>query len=257
MIKISNLLKTVCRVTLSKCVVSVILATALFICLAFIEPAVTSIQDSDEKTIADTSKPVDVRVKVANLKYGLSLKTNVCFASGYLELLRRETDIKIDPEPVEIELGSEDLYKYPFVVMSGEGQFQLSELQVEAMHQYLEAGGFILASSGCSNDQWNKSFITQMSRVYPEQANAGLVNLSLDHEMFHIVFNITSFQTKNRGKKVQLFGLVRNGRLVMVYSPEGLNDTGNAGGKCCCCGGNEIRNAKYINANILAYVLQG
>ncbi|MCA9307730.1 MAG: hypothetical protein KDA16_14465 [Phycisphaerales bacterium] len=26
-------------------------------------------------------------------------------------------------------------------------------------------------------------------------------------------------------------------------------------GGCCCCGGNEIRNARYINANILAYAL--
>ena len=36
-----------------------------------------------------------------------------------------------------------------------------------------------------------------------------------------------------------LEGLEINGRLVMVYSKEGLNDVANAKG-CCCCGGNEI-----------------
>jgi len=44
------------------------------------------------------------------------------------------------------------------------------------------------------------------------------------------------------------------GRLGVVYSPDGLNDTGHTEG-CCCCGGNELRNAIEINVNVLAYAL--
>ena len=43
--------------------------------------------------------------------------------------------------------------------------------------------------------------------------------------------------------RATLEGLEIDGRIVLIYSPEGLNDTANAGGGCCCCGGNEIRNS--------------
>ena len=42
---------------------------------------------------------------------------------------------------------------------------------------------------------------------------------------------------------------------MLILSPDGLNDTANAGPSCCCCGGNEIKSAKEINVNLLAYAL--
>ena len=48
--------------------------------------------------------------------------------------------------------------------------------------------------------------------------------------------------------------VTRRDKLVVVYSSDGLNDSHNAKG-CCCCGGNEITNGREINANILAYAL--
>jgi hypothetical protein len=45
-----------------------------------------------------------------------------------------------------------------------------------------------------------------------------------------------------------------NGKIVVVFSEEGLNDSSNRAG-CCCCGGNEIQNAMEVNVNILAYAL--
>ena len=48
--------------------------------------------------------------------------------------------------------------------------------------------------------------------------------------------------------------MTHNGKLVVVYSSDGLNDTSHTEG-CCCCGGNEIQNSMEINANTLAYAL--
>ena len=45
-----------------------------------------------------------------------------------------------------------------------------------------------------------------------------------------------------------------NGRLVMVYSKDGLNDVSNAKG-CCCCGGNMIVEAVLVNVNVFTYAL--
>ena len=46
-----------------------------------------------------------------------------------------------------------------------------------------------------------------------------------------------------------------DGKIVLIFSKDGLNDTGKVGGNCCCCGGNEIKNARQINVNLLAYTL--
>jgi hypothetical protein len=53
----------------------------------------------------------------------------------------------------------------------------------------------------------------------------------------------------------KLKGLEIDGKIVAVFSSDGLNDTANAGGKCCCCGGAEIQNARQMNVNLLAYAL--
>ena len=75
----------------------------------------------------------------------------------------------------------------------------------------------------------------------------------MDHPIFHTVFDITSIQLK-KGTATYLEGLVIDGKIVLVYSQEGLNDTPNVKG-CCCCGGNEVRNSKEINVNIFTYAL--
>jgi hypothetical protein len=51
-----------------------------------------------------------------------------------------------------------------------------------------------------------------------------------------------------------LEGVTISGRLGVIYSEDGLNDTAHSQG-CCCCGGNEIANCVQINVNILAYAL--
>ena len=45
-----------------------------------------------------------------------------------------------------------------------------------------------------------------------------------------------------------------NGRIALIFSSDGLNDTAHAE-NCCCCGGDEIDRAEFINANVLAYAL--
>lgn len=197
------------------------------------------------------SAPAETLVRVAHLVYSTN-KTSQCFATGYLDLLARETEIKVDRQAVRVDLDSEDLYEYPFAVLSGEGGFRFTDAQFMALREYIERGGFILASAGCSNAEWNRSFRDEVRRLFPEGA---LEPLELSEDMFQTVFRISQLRTKSHNTEVKLFGMRVNGRLALVYSPEGLNDTGNAGGGCCCCGGDEIRDAKYINANILAWVL--
>ncbi len=74
----------------------------------------------------------------------------------------------------------------------------------------------------------------------------------MDHEIFSTVNKITRLTVK--GSPARLSGIFINGRLALVYSPEGLNDAHSAQG-CCCCGGAEISEARQVNVNAVAYAL--
>jgi hypothetical protein len=79
-----------------------------------------------------------------------------------------------------------------------------------------------------------------------------LQQIAMTHELFATVHIIKSLDVKGRTTLLQ--GIFVNGRLALVYSPEGLNDARNAKG-CCCCGGAEIQEARLVNVNAIAYAL--
>lgn len=198
------------------------------------------------------ASPSEGLVRVAMLKYGIQQKTSHCFSNAFMKLLATETDIRLDGSFDAVELESEQIYDYPFAIMTGEGSFELTEAEVQNLRRFLQRGGFLLASAGCSNPAWNESFKKVLERTLPEAAEK---ELTLSHPVFQTVYQIREFQSKKPRTKVRIYGIEIDGRLAVVRSPEGLNDTQNAGGGCCCCGGNEIRNAKFINANVLVYAL--
>ena len=76
----------------------------------------------------------------------------------------------------------------------------------------------------------------------------------MDHEIFRTIHQIKDLKLSKSGTEARLRGVFIDGKIVVVYSNDGLNDTSHTEG-CCCCGGNEIQNSLEINANILAYAL--
>lgn len=190
-------------------------------------------------------------VRCANLVYARD-RSSVCFADHFLAEAREQTHIRTDEGFTEVHSESEELYNYPFAVMTGQGAFTLTQPQRENLRRYLRSGGFLLASAGCSSEPWRNSFRREIQAIFPE---AELEKLPLSHPIFHTVFDIDELKTKRKGVTAELEALTIEGRVVCIYSPDGLNDTRNAGGDCCCCGGNEILNAKRVNVNILAYAL--
>jgi hypothetical protein len=189
-------------------------------------------------------------VNCGNLIYGNN-KTSKCFSPDFLSQIGRETNVVANPNLVPVHLESSDLFNFPFSVMTGEGAWSLSDAQRENMRNYLQAGGFIIASAGCSDENWQRSFRQEIAKVFPELQ---LSNLDMSHPVFHTVYEIKQLQCKNHSS-AHLEGLEIDGKIVLIFSPDGLNDTGNAGGSCCCCGGDEIRNARQVNVNLLAYTL--
>lgn len=189
-------------------------------------------------------------VNCGNLIYGDG-KTSRCFSSEFLAQIGEDSNVIANPQLIPVHLESADLFQYPFCVMTGEGSFSLTASQRANMRNYLENGGFIIASAGCSSGPWQNSFRTAIAEVFPEYE---LAQIDPSHPVFHTVYDIDQLQCKGN-HTAHLEGLEIDGKIVLIFSPDGLNDTGHVGGNCCCCGGNEIRNARQMNVNLLAYTL--
>jgi len=186
-------------------------------------------------------------LQCANLVYAGS-QSSVCFSDHFLEDVGRDTNLRVKPGFTPVRLDSDDLFNYPFCVMSGNDNFSLSQKERKQLRQYLMAGGFLLASPGCSDKQWDASFRQEIKLCFPEYQ---LTKIPMTHPIFSIVNSITRLVDKY-GNPVYIEGLEINGRLVMVYSKEGLNDVAHAEG-CCCCGGNEIQDPALVNVNVFTY----
>ena len=193
----------------------------------------------------------DAEIVVARLSYDNG-KTAVCFADQFLTTYARETGQNVRRSYVQVDLSDESLFDYPFVVFSGQEAFTLSEREKKNLKRYVQRGGFVLASAGCSNNAWARGFEAVMAELFGDQQ---LVALDTDHALFHTVYDINHVDVRRPGGRAPIQALLVEGRVRVLYSPLGLNDTGNAGGDCCCCGGSEIKNARMINVNALGYAL--
>ena len=188
-------------------------------------------------------------VQVANLVYA-GTKSSQCFSDHFLVQAEKDSTISTSRRFHAVKLDSDELFEFPLVIMTGEGSFQLPDAERENLRRHVERGGFLLASAGCSSQEWDRSFRAELERIFP--ANP-LKPIGMDHPVFHTVYEIRELRAKH-GEPRPVEGASFNGRLGVLYAPDGLNDTAHAQG-CCCCGGDEITNAVEVNVNILAYAL--
>lgn len=228
----------------SVCIVGGLSACCLIITSVFVFAA-------DKTATAATAAG---EVTCANLIYGNN-KSSVCFAKQFLSEAEKDANIKTNKTFVKVKLESPDLFKYPFAVMTGEGDFSLTEAQRTNMRAYLENGGFIVSSASCSSTAWNKSMKAEIKKVLPKVKPK---KIGATHPIFHMVYDVSKSNYKSSSAKLPvLYGLELDGKIVLVHSPDGLNDTSakDAPSSCCCCGGNEVKSARKINVNLLAYAL--
>ncbi|MEM9295831.1 MAG: DUF4159 domain-containing protein [Planctomycetota bacterium] len=223
--------------------------------LGLLAPTLLHAQSEPTTTAETTSDPFrgdPEAVRVANLIYGPG-KTSVCYADKFLKTAADETHIKTTLDFAKIRLESSELFDHPFSVMTGEGGFSLTDAQRDNLKLYLDSGGFVIASAGCSSKPWAAAFRDAIAKVFPDHQ---LEVLDETHAVFTNVFDVRKSTYKRGAARLpHLEALTLDGRVALIFSPDGINDTANAGKGCCCCGGNELRQAQHLNVNILAYAL--
>jgi hypothetical protein len=189
------------------------------------------------------------KLQCANLVYAGG-KSSICFADKFLGDVATQTNLNVGKNFIPVRLDADNVFDFPFCVWSGEDDFSLTKKERENLRKYVLNGGFILSSPGCSDPRWDTALRRELKLVFPEYK---LVKLPMSHPVFSIVNQINRLTDKHGGPAF-IEGMEVNGRLVMVYSKDGLNDVSNAKG-CCCCGGNMIAESVLVNVNVFTYAL--
>lgn len=154
-------------------------------------------------------------VTVARLQYdGGDWYCDPSALPNWLQEARRRTEIPVATEPVTVTMESEDLARYPLLYLSGHGDIRLDDREVEQLRRYLDGGGFLYADDNYGLD---RAFRALMNRVFPGEE---LIRLGSEHPVFHAFYDLPGLPKihAHDGDPAQAFGIVRNGRLVVMYS---------------------------------------
>src|SRR5258708_907308 len=138
-------------------------------------------------------------IKCANLVYAVN-KSSVCYSDRFLQRLQLETNIQTDTKFAKVNLDSEDLFQYPLAIMTGEGGFSLTPKERVQLRYYVTHGGFLLASSGCSDPEWTRSFRGEMNAIFPKDK---MQVIPLTHPIFRTVYTIQNVQTTHQSRNAQ------------------------------------------------------
>ena len=115
-----------------------------------------------------------------------------------------------------VEVGSQDMFLYPMIHMTGHGNVVFSTAETENLRNYMLAGGFLHIDDNYGMDEFIRVAI---KKVFP---NNTLVELPFDHPVFHQKFDFNGLPKihEHDGKRPQAFGIIENGRLVCLYTVE-------------------------------------
>ncbi len=158
-------------------------------------------------------------LEIALLKYsgGGDWYANPTSLTNLAHFCNDQLGTDIDPSYETVEVGSLDLFNYPFLHMTGHGNVVFSDRDAENLRTYLIAGGFLHIDDNYGMDIYIRP---AMKQVFPE---LDFVELPFDHEIYHQKFEFNNGPPKihkHDDKPAQGFGLIWEGRLICFYSYE-------------------------------------
>lgn len=128
-----------------------------------------------------------------------------------------ELNTEIDPNYATVEVGSPELFNYPWVHMTGHGNVVFSDADADNLRQYLIGGGFLHIDDNYGMDVFVRP---AMKKVFPELS---FIELPFDHEIYHQKFDFAKGVPKiheHDDKPSQGFGLFWEDRLICFYTYE-------------------------------------
>jgi len=110
--------------------------------------------------------------------------------------LQQLTSMKVDPDPKVLDITDPQLFRYPWLFMSGAGNIILTEEEAVILRKHLSNGGFMMIDDFWGQAEWD-GVHQALKQIFPEREP---VDVPRTHPLFHCVFDIPndlSLQTPN------------------------------------------------------------
>ena len=156
---------------------------------------------------------------VAVLKYkgGGDWYSNPTALPNLVKFCNDNIDTNINENIQTVEVGSTDIFQYPFLHMTGHGNVFFSDDDAENLRKYLISGGFL----HIDDNYGMEPYITkELKKVFP---NNELKEIPQDHKIFSSAFEFANGLPKiheHDGKAPQAFGIFYEDRLVLLFTFE-------------------------------------
>jgi hypothetical protein len=131
--------------------------------------------------------------------------------------LQQLTSLKVEPNPIQLELTDDALFDYPFIYMLEPGALVFTDAEVAALRRYLFNGGFLMVDDFWGDDEY-ENFYREIKRVFPDRE---LVDVPLTHPIYHAVYDMPHGLPKiheHDGKPARGFGIFVGDRLAVYYT---------------------------------------
>jgi hypothetical protein len=193
-------------------------------------------------------------LKIAKLKYngGGDWYANKTSLPNLIKFCNQNLNMNIKPDEDVVEVGSQELFSYPFVHMTGHGNVVFSDAEAQNLRNYLLSGGFLHIDDNYGLDQYIRK---EMKKVFPEHE---FVELPFDHPIYRQKYSFKNGLPKiheHDNKPPQGFGIMHKGRLVCFYSYESDLGNGWEDAEVHNDPENKRREALQMGANILTFAL--
>lgn len=157
--------------------------------------------------------------QIAVLKYngGGDWYSNPTALPNLVEFCNKNLGMNINKEVATVEVGSAEIFNYPFIHMTGHGNVVFSAAEAENLKNYLLGGGFLHISDNYGMDQFIRK---ELEKVFPD---AKLEELSSSHPIYHQKYDFPGGIPKiheHDGKAAKGYGIVIEGRVVVYYDYE-------------------------------------
>jgi Domain of unknown function (DUF4159) len=159
------------------------------------------------------------KMKMALLKYrgGGDWYAVVDAMQNIVKFSNKELGTNLDADYATIEVGSAEIFNYPFLFMTGHGNIVLNDEEATNLRNYCYGGGFVFIDDDYGMDPYAK---VALKKIFPENA---LQELPFEHPVFHQKFNFTKGIPKvheHEGKAPKTYGVFHENRLCLIYAAE-------------------------------------
>lgn len=163
-----------------------------------------------------TTVSADDCLTIARLKYGGGgdWYANPSSLPNLVKALKQRTPIQVCDTIKTVQIMDREFFHFPFIYMTGHGDFKLTDAEKLRLRKYLIGGGFLWADDNYGLD---RSFRQQIAQLFPENP---LTLIPSDHPIYKSFYQLPGLPKihEHDGIPAQGLGVFFEGRMVIFYT---------------------------------------